>query len=240
MRTDRSAQRRAPPAADRNPAAGLLPMLAVGGVLLIAVAVAWFAFERTGLRLGDERALREWVEGLGAWGPAAIVGLMTMAIVMSPIPSAPIALVAGAAYGPLWGTLYIVAGAEAGAIVAFWIARCLGYEALRRWAPAGRWMQRLAHQRSQSRLMAVVFASRLIPFVSFDVLSYAAGLTPLAFWRFALATLAGVVPLSFALAYFGESIVESGSRWMMLFALSMGLVTLGPFVLRALRRRRAG
>lgn len=76
------------------------------------------------------------IRRLGIWGPLGIIGLMTAAIVMSPIPSGPIALVAGAAFGPVLGTVYTVIGAEAGAIIAFWIARCLGYEAVRRWAKA--------------------------------------------------------------------------------------------------------
>jgi uncharacterized membrane protein YdjX (TVP38/TMEM64 family) len=41
--------------------------------------------------------------------------------------------------------------------------------------------------------MTIVFVSRLLPFISFDIVSYAAGLTRLAMWRFAVATLAGIV-----------------------------------------------
>ena len=53
---------------------------------------------------------------------------MTLAIVMSPIPSAPIALAAGAAYGHLWGAVYVAAGSLSGALIAFGIARFLGRE----------------------------------------------------------------------------------------------------------------
>ena len=56
-----------------------------------------------------------------------------LAIVFSPMPSAPIALAAGAAYGHLWGTVYVVAGSMAGALAAFAIARVLGGEKLQRW-----------------------------------------------------------------------------------------------------------
>src|SRR3546814_7754166 len=61
----------------------------------------------------------------------------------------------------------------------------------------------------QTALTATVFASRLRPFVSFDMISYAAGLSRLHAWRFALATLAGIVPASFLLAHFGGA---AGSR----------------------------
>ena len=45
---------------------------------------------------------------------------------------------------------------------------------------------------SQNALMGIVFVSRLLPFLSFDIVSYGAGLTTLSAWRFALATLAGL------------------------------------------------
>lgn len=53
-------------------------------------------------------------------------------------------------------------------------------------------------------LMAIVFVSRLIPDVSFDAVSYAVGLAPLAFGRFAVATLFGVIPASHSLTYLSE------------------------------------
>jgi uncharacterized membrane protein YdjX (TVP38/TMEM64 family) len=57
--------------------------------------------------------------------------------------------------------------------------------------------------------MATVFISRLLPFVSFDLVSYAAGLTRLHAWRFALATLARIVPASFILSHFGGETANS-------------------------------
>lgn len=90
--------------------------------------------------------------------------------------------------------------------------------------------------------MAIVFGSRLVPFISFDAVSYAAGLTPLTFWRFALATLAGVVPISFLLAYFGEELVAAEPGHVMLIVLLVGGITLVPIGGRFLwlwyRRRR--
>ncbi len=76
--------------------------------------------------------------------------------------------------------------------------------------------------------MAIVFASRLVPFISFDVVSYAAGLTPLAFWRFALATLAGVIPISFLLVHFGEKLVSAQTERLLPLALLVGGITLAP------------
>ena len=66
----------------------------------------------------DKEALGRWIERLGVLGPVGIIALMCMAIVLNPIPSAPIALAAGAVYGHFWGTIYVAIGAEAGALTA--------------------------------------------------------------------------------------------------------------------------
>jgi uncharacterized membrane protein YdjX (TVP38/TMEM64 family) len=192
------------------------------------IAVLFFLMAETELAkmLGEPEALRQWVEDIGWLGPAALMGLMTLAIVLSPLPSAPIALAAGAAYGHIWGTVYVSIGAETGALAAFAIARFLGGETLQRW-----FGQKLALGLlgSQRRLMALVFGLRLLPFVSFDVVSYAAGLTPLAAWRFALATLAGIVPISFLLTHFGDRLVGGELDSVALAVLALGLVTGASF-----------
>lgn len=180
----------------------------------------------------DSERLQERISGLGYWGPLGIVVLMCVAIVLNPIPSAPIALAAGAAYGHGWGTVYVAIGAEAGALAAFGIARWLGRDVMYRIFGQGLSMGLLG---SQNALMAVVFVSRLLPFVSFDLMSYAAGLTPLKPWRFALATLAGIVPASFLLAHFGGEMASLDPRRITYAVLALGAVTLVPLVIVALR-----
>ena len=49
--------------------------------------------------------------------------------------------------------------------------------------------------------------SRLIPFVSFDLVSYGAGLTAMSLWKFALATFVGMLPLTFLYVSTGSSVL---------------------------------
>lgn len=214
--------------------------IAIGLALALLLGLLYWWLWTSGLLdvLEDQEALRSHFRSMGAWGPAAIVGGMAIAIVLSPVPSGPIALVSGAVFGPIEGTLYIVGGAELGAIVAFLVARLLGYELVRLSTRAEPLLERLRQSRSQNWLMAAVFASRLVPFVSFDAVSYVAGLTPLSFWRFALATLLGVMPISFVLAFFGDEFVSSDPAGMIAIAVLIGGVTLLPIGLRLLWNRR--
>jgi len=182
----------------------------------------------------DGEALKLHVARLGPWGPATLIGLMALAILVSPIPSAPIALAAGALYGHGWGTLYVLLGAEIGALAAFGIARLVGYEVLRRWL--GERLS-LGWLGSQNALMGLVFVSRLLPFVSFDVISYAAGLTVLSAWRFAIATLAGIVPASFLLAHFGAGMVAGEADQALIAALGLGVLVALPLAFKFIRGR---
>ncbi len=203
--------------------------------MLLLVAAYWLLHETGTLAtIADGQALREFIVGLGLAGPFVVIGLMTLAILVSPIPSAPIALAAGAAYGHTWGTAYIVIGAELGALAAFGVGRLLGHDALHRWFGDRLPKTRL---RSQGALMAIVFASRLLPFVSFDVVSYAAGLTTLTLWRFALATLAGILPASFLLAHFGGEMATGELDKILYAVLALGLLTGIPMAAVYLRKR---
>ena len=214
--------------------ATILAGLAILGIVLLAVwqvAPSVFAEARS---LLDVERLEMLVARAGFWGPVLIVTLMTLAVVASPIPSAPIALAAGAAYGHVWGTVQVVIGAELGALIAFGLARVLGHDVLRR-VFGDRVEAGLLG--SQTALTATVFASRLMPFVSFDMISYAAGLSRLHAWRFAFATLAGIIPASFLLAHFGGEAVSGDLGRATWAVLGLGLVTGLPLLWVAMRRR---
>lgn len=211
--------------------------IVIGCLIVIALAAVYLVLSKTGALalLMDRAAIEARIADFGAMGPVAVVALMTIAIVISPIPSAPIALAAGAAYGPIWGSLYVLAGAELGALIAFAIARMVGGDVLRRWFGENLSIGLLG---SQNNLMAIVFASRLLPFISFDLVSYAAGLTPLTWLRFAIATVAGIIPASFILAHFGNEIASGEGERIAYSVIALGALTLVPVVARLVMRRR--
>ncbi len=210
-------------------------LLALAVLIALLAAAYWLLHETGAMAIIMNRAeLHDHIKQLGAWGPLLVIGLMVLAILVSPIPSAPIALAAGAAYGHVWGTFYVLLGAEIGALAAFGLARWLGGETLRRWFGDRLSVGLLG---SQNALTGIVLVSRLLPFVSFDIISYAAGLTPLSFLRFAIATLIGVMPASFLLAYFGGEMATGESDRIMISVLALGAITLVPLAVKIVRDR---
>lgn len=194
-------------------------------VILAAAAVVVLLF-RAGT-LPTQESVQGLVQSAGIWGPLLVVFLMTFAVVASPIPSAPIAVTAGVLYGHWLGTAVVAIGAELGAIIAFGLARILGRDILRSW-----FGQRLEMglMGSQNGLMVAIFLSRLMPFLSFDMVSYAAGLTVLKPWRFAVATLAGILPASFVLAHLGDGLKGSSPGSAVWAVLGLGLITGAPII----------
>ena len=207
-------------------------ILVVSLVVLSMVGGSWFwGVDR--LPTSTEE-FTELFQYFGRSGPLLIIGLLATAIVFSPLPSAPIALAAGAVYGHTWGTLYVVLGAELGALIAFTLARWIAHDAVARLLE-GRTAYKLIG--SQNALTATVFLTRLMPFISFDLVSYAAGLTRITTLRFALATLGGIIPASFFLAHFGDELNSADAQRVGFGVLILGLLVVVTLLLNL---RRAG
>jgi len=211
------------------------------GLILISLALVAIAtlLLTSGKELAsslDRAAIDQLVADAGVAGPLLIILLMIVAVVASPIPSAPIALAAGAAFGHYAGTIYVAVGSELGAMIAFVIARYLGRGAVVKALGSKADYGLLG---SQNALTMIVFSSRLLPFISFDAMSYAAGLSNLRLWRFLLATFAGIIPASFVLAHFGSEAMSGdfgAAEWL---TLGLGILTAIPLLILALRRRRS-
>ena len=182
--------------------AGVLAKLGialVAGALLLAVARSPELAD-----LVSPARVEAWLIRAGPAAPLLLMGLMATAVVVSPIPSFPLDLAAGAFFGPVLGTLYSAAGALAGAAASFFLARLLGRNLVERFA---RGHIQLCRECSDKLLTKVVFLARPLPMVSFDLVSYAAGLTRLSPAKFLAASALGMLPATFLLNALGHTVV---------------------------------
>ena len=176
--------------------------------------------------------------GLGIWGPIAIIGLRFLAALFGVVPSSPVLLAAGATEGIVLGSIYVLIGALLGAFTAFLIGRHLGRDFVERrgWMDAlaktkfGGWL--LDEETSQRRLMAAVFYCRLIPGINLDALSYVAGVTRIATWRFLLATFGALLPYTVLLVAIGHQLVKLGPTELVIVLLGILLVSAIPVLWR--------
>lgn len=177
---------------------------------------------------GDFAAVRGFVERYGTMAAAVSFFLMVFQSVMAPLPAFLITFANASLFGWWRGAILSWASAMAGAAVCFAIARILGRDAVERLSSkAGLRSIDAFFERhgTQSVLIA-----RLLPFVSFDIVSYAAGLTAMPFRSFFVATGVGQLPATIVYSYVG-GMLTGGARLMVtglliLFALSILIVLL--------------
>ncbi len=173
----------------------------------------------------------------GYKGLAAVVSsaLMVLASILAPIPQFLITLSNAAIFGWWQGALLSWSSSMVGAAVCFYIARGLGRDVV----------IRFTGERALDSLDGffekygrhTIMVARLLPFMSFDLVSYAAGLTSMSFWSFFWATGLGQAPATIVYSYVGSQF-DGGAKGLFygltgLFALSVII-----WVIRDIWKRR--
>lgn len=194
----------------------------IAGLLVIASVLVMLG-PPGGLPSPDE--LSAMVSRLGVAGPVALAALMVIAVVVGPIPTFPVSVTAGLAFGPVLGTVYAVTGATLGALAAFGLARYAGRPVAARWL---RGHVAFCRDCSDRTLFWVVLGARLVPVVSFALASYAAGLTAMSARAFALATALGMLPMTIVYVTLGATLQLSIAWFALAGALVVALMLAGP------------
>lgn len=129
------------------------------------------------------------------------IALLVIAI-MSPLPDTPIVLAGGYIFSPITGIILTIVAQILGATADFYLARFLGKGFVTKKFPESTaqlntYVEKLGWQ--------TIFFMRLTPTLSFDLLSYASGLSSISFRTYILATIGGMIPLSIITTLLGHS-----------------------------------
>ncbi|OFK81723.1 hypothetical protein HMPREF2800_07025 [Anaerosphaera sp. HMSC064C01] len=144
----------------------------------------------------------ELIRGYGAYAAVVSFFLMILQSILSPIPALLITLSNAAVFGWWKGALLSFWSSMVGAALCFYIARTLGRDVVEKittktgLAKVDEFFERYGKNS--------ILICRLLPFVSFDIVSYAAGLTPIKFWDFFIATGLGQLPATIVYSYLGN------------------------------------
>jgi uncharacterized membrane protein YdjX (TVP38/TMEM64 family) len=221
--------------------AGSLPL---GKVLLGLVALAALVY--LGRQAGGYIPLfREWVAGLGFWGPAAFIAGYALAVVGF-VPGSALTLAAGAVFGLAYGTVYVFIAAVIGSGAAFLVSRYVARAAVERRIegnPRFAAIDRAIAQQGRK----IVFLLRLSPVFPFNLLNYALGLTRVRFVDYMIASLGmlpgtlvyvylGTVGAEAAAAVGGAEVGRSPGEWALLVVGLLATVAVTAFVTRIARR----
>jgi len=195
-------QRREPSAwsAQKRIVVAALAIVILGALLAGALLGGLWTFGDEGVSVkGIEELVRSW----GPWGVGASIGLMVLHSFV-PFPAEFLALANGMIYGSFWGTVITWTGAMLGAYLAFGLSRHLGRP----------FVEVMVSDKHLSRLDdwtarqggGMLFVSRFLPVISFNVINYAAGLTNISWLTFTWATGLGILPLTTLMVVMGDQI----------------------------------
>lgn len=169
--------------------------------------------------------IKEYILSFGIWAPIISFLLMVLQSIIAPIPAFLITLSNAAIFGWIKGAILSWSSAMVGAALCFFIARGLGRDGVEKLT--SKFALKDIDGFFERYGKHTILIARLLPFVSFDIVSYAAGLTSMSFWSFFVATGIGQLPATIIYSYVG-GMLTGGAKLLMsglliLFALSIAI-----------------
>lgn len=184
---------------------------------------------------GDFSTVREFVASYGPYAVAVSFFLMILQSIIAPLPAFLLTFANASLFGWWQGAILSWSSAMAGAIVCFLIARIMGRDVVERITSRAGLHQIdvfFAQYGKQSILIA-----RLLPFISFDIVSYAAGLTSMRLWPFIVATGVGQLPATIIYSYVGGMLTGGAQLFVTGLLILFALVVLVA-LLRSVYKKR--
>ena len=157
-------------------------------------------------------AVAEYIRSFGGYAMAFSFVLMVFSSLIAPLPAFMITLSTAVIFGWWQGAILSWSSAMVGAALFFFLSRGLGRDVVEKIAGKGA----LAGVEGYFKKYGTktILICRLLPFVSFDAVSYFAGLTPIRFLPFFIATGIGQLPATIVYSYVG-GMLTGGAKFLM-------------------------
>lgn len=170
----------------------------------------------------DVDAIKGYILSFGIWAPIISFLLMVFQSVAAPLPAFLITFANAGLFGWVKGAILSWTSAMAGAVLCFYIARIYGRNTVEKLTSKFA-LEEIDDFFERYGNYAILIA-RLLPFISFDIVSYAAGLTSMSLWSFLWATGLGQLPATIVYSYAGEKLTGGTKTFvtglLILFAVS--------------------
>lgn len=209
----------------------------VAAFLALSLLIFWFAGRPLIQFVSQPEQFQKWVDGRGLSGRLAFLGMVILQILVAIIPGEPLEIAAGYAFGFWEGTLLCILGMTIGGTLVFALVRKFGSRAAEVFFSREKLesLRFLQNKRRVTWLLALFF---LLPGTPKDILSYAAGLTPVKLSHWLLITSLCRLP-SVVTSTMGGSALGSGQLQtaVIVFAATLVISLAGYLTYRRLHRR---
>ncbi|WP_170075310.1 TVP38/TMEM64 family protein [Paraclostridium dentum] len=181
------------------------------------------------LSMVNLESLKQYILSFGIWAPIISFILMILQSVAAPLPAFLITFANAALFGWVKGALLSWTSAMAGAALCFYIARFLGRDTVEKLT--SKFAIDSVDEFFNKYGKHTILIARLLPFMSFDLVSYAAGLTSMSFISFFIATGIGQIPATIIYSYVGD-MLTGGAKLMMMGILTLSAISVLLYVLK--------
>ena len=141
------------------------------------------------------------IYALGFLGIFLFIGIMAIQGLIVPIPSEVVLLATGMIWGWFFGGIMGIIGSMAASLLCFYISRKGGRPLAEKFV--GESGLAMADKLITNHGVKAIIISRFIPFISFDVISYASGLVDIDVKKYSLGTLIGSIFRAFFYSVWG-------------------------------------
>lgn len=203
--------------------------------LLVSLLAILLLVHFIGVSRLTPESIRNLILSFGWWGPTVYIFIYTIRPLLL-FPAIILTLAGGLAFGPWWGTLYVVVGGLLGACLCFAIARLLGREKMKTYLSRFSQIEALDEQINKNGFRTMLMM-RIVPIFPYDPVSFLAGLSDIRFRDYALATAIGMVPGAFACNVLGHSLTEMLSPVFFMAVALVLLVMFTPLVYHFVKNR---
>jgi len=208
-------------------------VVAAAVCLTLSLSAVVFTVYRYSGSLSAQRT-KAYMEGFGVMAPVVFTGMCILRGITF-LPCGMLSALGGAVFGKLMGTVLTLLGLTAGSVLTFYLARSIGKDWVRR--KLGYRYEKYDRYISRDFPYSI-FLMRILPFLPYDAVSCAAGLSGVGLVKFVTETLVGSVPGVFLYVYFGDSIRSmSYKRIGISVAIILALAVM-PFFFRYFTRTR--
>jgi uncharacterized membrane protein YdjX (TVP38/TMEM64 family) len=199
------------------------------GVLLLALSIYFQVWQYI---VPD--VIQAFVEQFGPFAPLIYIILYAIAMFV-PLLGTLMSIVGGLVFGPLYGTLLTIFAATVTSVLPFLVAKKYGREKIQAKLATSKYAK-LATKADKNNFL-FVFYLRLIPVMPYEVQNYVAGLTNISIPKFMLATMLGILPITFALNLLGDSLTDIASPKFLLAVAVMLVSIILPLGIRYLHKK---
>lgn len=190
------------------------------------------------LQHADVEGFRDYLLSFGPMAAVISALLMVFQSIIAPLPAFVITFANGLLFGSFWGAVLSWSSAMAGAILCFYLAKIMGRPIVEKMVTkkALNWWDQFFEKYGKY----AVFIARLVPIVSFDLVSYAAGVTSISFWQFFWSTGLGQLPATILYSYLGQNATSTVKILFTIFSIVIALVVIGMILRPKFRIRGKG